>query len=391
MLEVFKTEQGRVPVKLWVSNLEQTARTQLENLSSLPFMFKHVAVMPDAHAGKGSTVGTVIASKGAIIPAAIGVDIGCGMCAIQLQFKTSQLPTSLSNLRTQIESKVPTGFNQHTSESKDAIAGFQSLGFTRKTLNLDKALHQLGTLGGGNHFIEVCQDLEQNVWIMLHSGSRNAGKTLAEQHIEKAKDLMRDYFISLPDPDLAYLAQGTLEFESYIHDLLWAQQYAKINRELMRKVVLREVVQAIVGEVDDPEKYVVKNVDCHHNFTQLENHFGQNVWITRKGAVSARQGQLGIIPGSMGAKSFIVEGLGNADSFCSCSHGAGRKMSRTEAKKMFSLADLAAQTNGVECRKDSDVIDEIPQAYKDIDEVMRNQADLVKPIHELKQLLCIKG
>lgn len=382
------------PVKIWASDLEPEAEQQVRNMATLPFIYSHVAVMPDAHAGKGSTVGTVIATKGAIIPAAVGVDIGCGMCAVKLPFKVDKFGDNLAKLRHSIERSVPTGFQAHSevtsrmSEALQAIPGDIS---TRKGINLDKVAHQLGTLGGGNHFIEVCQDTENGAWIVLHSGSRNLGKTLAEVHIDKAKDLMKQYFIDLPDPDLAFLAQGTDEFKAYISDLLWAQKYAKANRNEMMLRVLREVSMELYGEDKGPDAMIAERVDCHHNYTAMENHGGHNIWVTRKGAVSAREGELGIIPGSMGAKSFIVKGKGNADSFCSCSHGAGRKMSRSKARKVFTTADLEAQTAGVECRKDDAVLDEIPGSYKDIDLVMKNQADLVEPVYTLKQLICIKG
>lgn len=382
------------PVKIWASNLEAEAERQVRNMGNMPFIHSHVAVMPDAHAGKGSTVGTVIASNGAIIPAAVGVDIGCGMCAVKLPFKTTIFGDSLAKLRSSIERSVPVGFNAHkevTSRMNDALCEIPGDITSKKGINLEKVARQLGTLGGGNHFIEICQDTENNAWVVLHSGSRNIGKTLAEVHIDKAKDLMKKYFINLPDPDLAFLAQGTQEFKDYLSDLLWAQKYAKANRNEMMLRVLKDVSFDVYGEDRGPEFMTALRVDCHHNYTSMENHGGKNVWITRKGAVSAREGELGIIPGSMGTKSYIVEGLGNPESFCSCSHGAGRRMSRTKARANFSVEDLAKQTAGVECRKDDGVLDEIPGAYKDIDEVMENQKDLVKPIYTLKQLLCVKG
>lgn len=325
------------PIKVWASDLEAEAGQQLRRLADLPFIYKHVAVMPDAHAGRGSTVGTVIATKGAIIPAAVGVDIGCGMSALKLPF-------------------------------------------------------QAEALGGGNHFIEVCVDEEGGAWIMLHSGSRNIGKCLAEIHIDRAKGLMREYFIDLPDPDLAYLAQGTNEFKLYLHDLMWAQKFAMYNREEMMDRALREVLYH-VGRLAEYNtiKDAAFRVNCHHNYTAIEHHHGKNVYITRKGAVSAREGEWGIIPGSMGTRSYIVKGKGSLDSFMSCSHGAGRRMSRTRARATFTIADLEAQTAGVECLKSSSVLDEIPASYKDIDVVMANQADLVTPVHTLKQLICIKG
>lgn len=392
------------PIKIWATDLEAEAEQQLRNLAQMPFIYSHVSAMADAHAGRGSTVGTVIATKGAIIPAAVGVDIGCGMCAIKLPFKAEELggPVRLAALRHSIERSVPTGRFPNKNVTETAKNSFLSLGqISEKGASkteqrvLDNAAHSIGTLGGGNHFIEVCHDTEGTAWIMLHSGSRNIGKHLAEIHISKAKDLMKQYFISLPDPDLAYLVNGTKEFDDYIHDLMWAQNFAKFNREEMLRKVLKEVFHHMYG-MDGEAKYhalvpTLFRVDCHHNYTSIENHGGNNVYITRKGAVSARDGEFGIIPGSMGAKSFIVSGLGNPESFCSCSHGAGRKMSRTKARATFTVEDLKRETEGVECLKTDGVLDEIPSSYKDIQQVMDNQADLVKPIYELKQLLCIKG
>jgi tRNA-splicing ligase RtcB len=349
--------------------------------------------MPDAHAGKGSTVGTVIATNGAIIPAAVGVDIGCGMCAVKLSVKIDAFK-DVAKLRHSIERDVPVGREVHKEVTERMGTSFNAIqGQTSADVNLlKKAAHQLGTLGGGNHFIEICHDQNDDAWVVLHSGSRGVGNILATKHIEAAQGLMKQYFIDkiMPDmdPDLAWLSQGMPEFTNYIKDLHWAQDYAKANRHEMMLRTLRNVSYHLYGEERD---LATQRVDCHHNYTSMENHFGKNIWVTRKGAVSAREGEWGIIPGSMGAKSFIVQGLGNAESFCSCSHGAGRKMSRTKAKEAFSIADLEAQTAGVECRKDADVVDEIPGAYKDIDQVMANQADLVKPVFTLKQIMCIKG
>ena len=370
--------------------MEPEAHNQIINISNLPFIERHVAVMPDAHAGKGSTVGTVIATKGAIIPAAVGVDIGCGMCAVKLPFKVDLLGDSLDVLRSSIERSVPVGFNSNDYIS-DRVAKVISEMPVLKTHSINKAALQLGTLGGGNHFIEICQDENNNAWIILHSGSRNIGKTLAEIHIGKAKNLMKEYFITLPDSDLAYLVQNTTEFGEYINDLHWAQNYAKENRNEIMLRVLKDISYHVYGEYKGSDFMTILRVDCHHNYTQMENHFGKNLWITRKGAVSAREGEYGIIPGSMGSKSYIVKGKGNPLSFCSCSHGAGRRMSRAEAKRRFTVDDLKEQTSGIICRKDEDVIDEIPGAYKDIDEVMANQDDLVEIVHTLKQLICIKG
>ncbi len=385
----------RLPIKNWATDLEEEAQKQLLNMANMPFIHSHVAAMADAHAGKGSTVGTVIATRGAIIPAACGVDLGCGMCAVKLPFKIDMLGDSLHKLRSSIERSVPVGFNSNKEVSDRVALTLASMLFPKNeninSLPIKKYALQLGTLGGGNHFIEICQDMEGHAWVMLHSGSRNIGKTLAEQHIDKAKGLMKQYFINLPDPDLAYLAQNTPEFDAYIADLHWAQNYAKENRNEMMLRVLKDVSHYVYGEDKGAEFMTTLRVDCHHNYTQMENHFGKNVWITRKGAVSARDGELGIIPGSMGAQSFIVRGKGNLESFCSCSHGAGRKMSRSKARALFTVDDLMQQTQGVECRKDSDVIDEIPGAYKSIQEVMANQADLVDIVYELKQLLCVKG
>lgn len=373
------------PIKIWTNDIENEAIQQLRNIANLPFIHRHVAVMPDAHAGKGSTVGTVIATQGAIIPAAVGVDIGCGMCAVKLPFKIEALGDSLDKLRSSIERSVPVGFNSNNelNERTKKISTEMNLS--------SKAALQLGTLGGGNHFIEICADENNDSWVILHSGSRNLGKTTAEIHIDRAKEIMKEYFISLPDPDLAYLAQGTVEFDRYLEDLLFSQKYAKENRNEMMVRILKDVSHHVYGEDMGCEFMTKFRVDCHHNFTQMENHFGKNIWITRKGAVSAREEQFGIIPGSMGTKSFIVKGKGNLESFCSCSHGAGRRMSRTAARKKFTLEDLIKQTSGVECRKDYEVIDEIPESYKSIDDVMNNQSDLVEIIHTLKQLICVKG
>jgi tRNA-splicing ligase RtcB len=384
---------GKKPIKAWVDhvNLEPEAEEQLKNLASLPFIYKHVAVMPDAHAGKGSTVGTVIATKGAIIPAAVGVDIGCGMCAVKLPLVRDDIK-DLSTLRHSIERSVPVGFNHHKELNSNYSEHYSHLSDTFGRYGVDqKTLLQCGTLGGGNHFIELCEDTLGGIWVVLHSGSRGIGNKLATVHIDKAKSLMKEYFISLPDPDLAYLAQNTSEFKYYLQDLLWAQDYAKFNRTIMMDLVLREIGYHIKQDKLFFLDKKIEEINCHHNFTQLENHFGNNVWITRKGAVQAQEGQYGIIPGSMGTKSYIVKGKGNVESFCSCSHGAGRNMSRTKARATFTADDLVKQTEGVECRKDEGVVDEIPGAYKDIDLVMKSQEDLVEVVYTLKQFMCIKG
>ncbi len=386
--------KGNVPVKIWspIEEVESGALDQLTNIANLPCVFKHVAVMPDVHLGKGATVGSVIATKAAIIPAAVGVDIGCGMMAALLPLKANQLPDSLSGIRSDIEGRIPVGHNSRQDTEHISTDVFQELFYNFDYLHqsvwdlCDKAQRQLGTLGGGNHFIELCLDEFENVWVMLHSGSRNIGKSLAEAHIDTAKDLMRKYFMNLADPDLAYLVEGTPEFEKYWKDLQWAQRYAELNRVFMMADVLNVLRTSL--KLDLPVSTIV---NCHHNYAEREHHYGSNVIVTRKGAVRARRGDLGIIPGSMGTRSYIVRGLGNEDSFCSCSHGAGRRMSRGKAKANFTQADLEAQTAGVECRKDTGVLDEIPGAYKDIDRVMENQKDLVEIVATLKQVLCVKG
>lgn len=392
--------KGKVPVKIWspIEQVESAALDQLTNISNLPCVFKHVAVMPDVHLGKGATVGSVVATKGAVIPAAVGVDIGCGMMAMQLPFKSSVLPDSLKDLRLDIEWGVPVGHNEHkepTKFSQDWPGWSRFLDTMPKDVHerFAKATRQIGTLGGGNHFIEVCLDTDDNVWLMLHSGSRNIGKEVAEVFIDKAKGLMRQYMIGLPDPDLAYLVEGSPEFDQYWSALQWAQEYAMMNREAMMQTLLKSFTTKVLKRSHEEWKSFtpVESVNCHHNYAEREHHYGSNVIVTRKGAVRARRSDLGIIPGSMGTRSYIVRGLGNEDSFCSCSHGAGRRMSRGKAKAQFSLAELEAQTSGVECRKDAGVLDEIPGAYKDIDQVMENQKDLVEIQATLKQILCVKG
>lgn len=381
---------ANVPVKIWapIHEVESQALDQLTNIANLPCVFKHVAVMPDVHLGKGATVGSVVATKGAIIPAAVGVDIGCGMLAMHLPLKAHELPY-LDKLRKVIEEVVPVGRNQHDEAPCPDWEGFASFNALPEILQdrLGKAEKQLGTLGGGNHFIEVCLDEADNVWLMLHSGSRNIGKEIAEVHIDKARGLMRDYFIELPDPDLAYLVEGTAEFNSYWGDLQWAQGYAQQNRAVMAEILL-QVMREFLRR---PDLKPTTTVNCHHNYAEREHHFGHNVIVTRKGAVRARRTDYGIIPGSMGTRSYIVKGLGNEEAFCSCSHGAGRRMSRSAAKKRYSVEDVKLQTAGIECRKDEGIIDEIPGAYKDIDQVMANQSDLVEIVATLRQVLCVKG
>jgi len=381
-----------VPVLVWTDDLEGEAERQLLQLASLPFVFHHVAVMPDVHAGRGSTIGTVYVSKDTIIPAAVGVDIGCGMAAVQTPFVASQLEGKLPTLRHSIERSIPVGFHQHKSPTRQALEweGWSEwINLVPDVQGLfKKAQCQHGTLGGGNHFIEICVDPAENVWILLHSGSRNIGKTLADIHIDIAEEYVKQHGVNLPHRDFSYMKLATTECRQYFHDVLWAQSYARKNRDIMLELIMRDVADLLnEGEPFRP----VTNVNCHHNYVAKETHFGAEVWVTRKGAIRAEQGDEGIIPGSMGTRSFIVRGLGNPDSFNSASHGAGRRMSRTKARQTFTMDDMAKQTVGVECRKDMGVIDEIPKAYKNIEEVLENERDLVEPIVELKQVICVKG
>ncbi|UYZ85375.1 RtcB family protein [Entomomonas sp. E2T0] len=391
------------PIKMWTQGVpvEDDARQQLMDTAKMPFIFKHLAVMPDVHLGKGSTIGSVIPTVGAIIPAAVGVDIGCGMIAACTSLMASDLPDSLLAIRTAIEKAVPhgrtTGRNDRGAWSKattEVDNTWQILADRFKVItdkypklaDTNNRLH-LGTLGTGNHFIEVCLDEADHVWFMLHSGSRGVGNAIGRLFIELAQDDMREHIANLPNRDLAYLKEGTKHYDDYVEAVSWAQDFARLNRELM----MLNVIKAVRTVITKPFETHLEAVNCHHNYVQKEQHFGQEVLVTRKGAVSAHKGQLGIIPGSMGAKSYIVRGLGNEEAFCSCSHGAGRTMSRTKAKKMFTVADQIKATAHVECRKDEDVIDEIPMAYKDIDAVMEAQSELVEVLHTLKQVVCVKG
>jgi tRNA-splicing ligase RtcB len=381
---------SNVPVKIWspLKDVESAALTQLRNTASLPWVAHHVAVMPDVHFGIGATVGSVVAMRGAVSPACVGVDIGCGMAAIRTSLRSHDLPHSLLALRTDIETAVPVAHNGHSkgmspyARKSELWAEFKDLHPKVQDL-LSKAQIQLGTLGGGNHFIEICIDTEKRVWVMLHSGSRNIGKSLAEIHIAVAKKLEHNQ--PLVDRDLAVFLAGTKEMQDYRRDLYFAQRYAAENRQVMISLVKDVMVKHFPQVTYDPV------IACHHNYVSEETHFGDDLFVTRKGAISARKGELGIIPGSMGTKSYIVSGLGCEESFCSASHGAGRRMSRGDAKRRFTRDDLEEQTAGVECRKDGGVIDEIPACYKDIDQVMANQGDLVAIVHELKQVLCVKG
>ena len=404
--QTLKHEQG-VPIKAWVNGvaLEDAARKELVNVSQLPFIFRWVAAMPDVHWGIGATVGSVIPTKGAIIPAAVGVDIGCGMMAVQTDLNARDLPDNLHAIRTAIEAAVPHG-RTHGGGKGDkgawraipegnADAWGESLkgryeAILEKHPKLDRGNHanHLGTLGTGNHFIEVCLDEADLVWFMLHSGSRGVGNRMGSYFIELAKKDMGRLLGNLPDKDLAYLEEGSEHFCDYVEAVEWAQDFARTNRDLMMKQIVEAVGES--GEVR-PFRANVQAINCHHNYVAREWHYGQNIFVTRKGAVRARGGDLGIIPGSMGARSFIVRGKGNPESFMSCSHGAGRAMSRGEAKRRFTLEDHKRMTEGVECRKDAEVIDETPAAYKPIEAVMAAQTDLVEIVHTLRQVVCVKG
>lgn len=400
-------DDGGVPVKHWTRGVpvEDAALRQLSNVAKLPFIHKWVAAMPDVHVGFGATVGSVIPTKGAVIPAAVGVDLGCGMMAVQTSMRAEHLPDSLGHVRAAIEAAVPHGrtndgrrrdrgawgtppsavtetWSRELSARFDVISGKHP-----KIRNSNNVVH-LGTLGTGNHFIELCLDQEDRVWVMLHSGSRGVGNRIGSYFIGLAKEDMKRWFINLPDQDLAYFPEGTEHFADYCEAVTWAQEFARYNRELMMANTL-----AALRRVRDlpPFEAGVSAVNCHHNYVARERHYGADVWVTRKGAVRAGEGELGIIPGSMGTRSYIVRGKGNRDSFCSCSHGAGRKMSRTEAKRRFTVDDHVAATDGIECRKDASVIDETPGAYKSIDDVMAAQSDLVDVVHTLRQVVCVKG
>ena len=404
--------EGRTPIKLWTTSpegdvpVEEAALAQLRNLARLPFVFRHVAAMPDVHLGMGATVGSVLATRGAIVPAAVGVDIGCGMEAVRTTLRAADLPDSLAAVRSSVEQAVPHGRTNHGGKGdRGAWAdppapvrdSWASLGgdpryaalverHPRVDRNANPAQH-LGTLGTGNHFIELCLDEEDRVWVMLHSGSRGIGNRIGSHFIERAKKEMERWFVTLPDPDLAYLPESSELFDDYVAAVGWAQDYAAANRALMLRATIDAISRAMGVEVGRS----AEAISCHHNYVARENHFGRNVLVTRKGAVDASAGRLGIIPGSMGKRSYIVRGKGGEESFHSCSHGAGRAMSRGEAVRRFTLDDLARQTAGVECRKDAGVLDEIPGAYKDLDLVMAAQRDLVDVVHTLRAVMTVKG
>ncbi len=401
----YQAVEDGVPIKSWTRGVpvDDGAVEQLGKTARMPFIFRHLAVMPDVHVGLGATVGSVIPTKGAVIPAAVGVDIGCGMMAARTSLTADDLPDSLEALRLAIEKAVPHG--RSAGRAKEDVGSWKDLpaatveAWATVAARFDRLvdryprfkstnnIRHLGTLGTGNHFIEVCLDTEGRVWVMLHSGSRGVGNAIGSYFIELAKQDMRKWFINLPDQDLAYFPEGTEHFADYVFAVNWAQDFAALNRRLM----MSNVVQALASVIDKPFEAELEAVNCHHNYVARETHFGESVLVTRKGAVHAARGAMGIIPGSMGAKSFIVRGLGNAESFESCSHGAGRVMSRAKAKKLVSLEEHIHDTEGVECRKDAGVIDETPRAYKPIEAVMAAQADLVEIVHTLKQVVCVKG
>ncbi len=403
--EVLQPLHG-VPVKAWTHGVpfDEKAKQQLYNMASLPFIHKWVAVMPDVHYGLGATIGSVVPTYGAIIPAAVGVDIGCGMMAVRTSLKASTLPDNLSEMRHAIEKAVPHG-RTHRGRKNDRGAwsnypdsttrawktlekDFEKIAEKHPVVRSSNHINHLGTLGTGNHFIEVCLDENDRVWLMLHSGSRGVGNCIGHYFIEKAKEEMQRLVVHLPDTNLAYFSEGSVHFEDYVEAVGWAQRFAFKNREVM----MENVIKAVQSCQGIPEfDATLEVVNCHHNYVAKEYHFDQDVWVTRKGAVRARNGELGIIPGSMGARSYIVRGLGNPNSFHSCSHGAGRIMSRTEAKKQFTVTDHQTATAGVECRKDAKVVDETPGAYKSIDAVMAAQKDLVEVVYTLKQVVCVKG
>jgi len=390
--------KGKVPVKIFTDDIDHLAIQQLINISQLPIIHNHVAAMPDVHVGKGATVGSVIPTCNAIIPAAVGVDIGCGMNAVRLSLKAENLPDNLRKVRLEIEKAIPVGFNMHkVDRARESTIRALNVGLhemiernpnviSRQKKPYKTWIRQLGSLGGGNHFIEICIDENDDVWVMLHSGSRGIGNTIGQYFINLAKqDALRNN-LHLPDKDLAYFEEGAKHFEDYVQAVNWAQDYAMANRREMMHLIMRVLKKHLVNF-----RLTKEAINCHHNYVSKEEHFGASVYVTRKGAIRAGVDELGIIPGSMGARSYIVRGLGNQQSFCSCAHGAGRQLSRSAARRKFNRTDMEAQTKGIECRKDTGVIDEIPGAYKDIDQVMENQNDLVEVVHTLRQVVCVKG
>ena len=403
-MTIKKVIKGRFPVKIWTDKVDDNAILQLENMSQLPFIHKHIAVMPDVHWGMGATIGSVLPSKGAIVPAAVGVDLGCGMMAVQTSLTANDLPDNLHLIRCDIEEAVPHGRSNngksgdvggwdilpdsHAQRCRSLMIGYDKIITKHPKSKAFNTINHMGTLGTGNHFIEICLDESDNVWVMLHSGSRGVGNKIGSYFIQKAKEEMARYFIGeyLLDKDLSYLVEHTQLFDDYVEAVEWAQDFASENRKAMMGEVLN-VLHSHFGDFSLEKEAI----NCHHNYIARESHYGSNVLITRKGAIRARKGDLGIIPGSMGAKSFIVQGKGNKESFCSCSHGAGRLLGRRQAHKLYTTDDLAEQTKGIECPKDESRVDEIPAAYKNIDTVMANQSDLVDIVHTLHQVINVKG
>jgi len=399
-MPIFKQiNKAQVPIKIFTDEIAPQAIDQLVNIANLPIVHHHVAAMPDVHVGIGATVGSVIPTLNAVIPAAVGVDIGCGMNAVRTSLTANDLPDNLYEIRRNIEKRVPVGFDRHSKciMNRSSVNGLDKPldeivhkhpGIMKMIKNFNQTWsRQIGTLGGGNHFIEICLDENDDVWIMLHSGSRGIGNVIGRYFINLAKKDMQRHQMHLPDVNLSYLSEGSQYFEDYVFAVNWAQEYAWVNRQQMMKLVIDALKASKL-----PDFKIDKHaINCHHNYISQEIHFGEKVFVTRKGAIKAGLGDMGIIPGSMGAKSYIVEGKGSKASFCSCAHGAGRKMSRTQAKRSFNTSDLKEQTLGVECRKDKNMLDEAPGAYKDIDQVMENQSDLVSVKHTLKQIICVKG
>jgi len=390
-----ETINDKIVTFLNPKTIEPAAKQQLENIAELPFVFKHVAVMPDCHLGKGATVGSVIATKGAIIPAAVGVDIGCGMIAVKTKFFAEDLPNNLEKVRTGIERRIPLGagaFNRKITDTARKRVTQLKKEATQDYDSVDKRwTDALGSLGSGNHFIEISLDESNRVWVVLHSGSRGIGNTLAMKHIRIAQKLMDENSIKLKDRDLAYLSENRGEFDKYINDLLWAQDFALLNREEMMDRVMTELSYVFYTEDGHQKEIELERINCHHNFTQRENHFNEDVWITRKGAIQMKAGQKGVIPGSMATSSYIVSGLENKMAYHSAPHGAGRRFSRGEARRRFTMEDFKKAMAGIECRHSAKLIDELPMAYKDIDEVMENSKELVKVDHRLRQVVSIKG
>ncbi len=389
----YTLNKGAKPVKIWseAHDVESQALDQLQNISNLPFIYHHIAAMPDVHLGNGATVGSVIATRDAVVPSAVGVDIGCGMQAVKTDLDAGRVKEKTEEIRHSIERSIPVGHRGNgriSTEVRKWKGWDEEVARNLNSKDRSEAESKLGSLGGGNLFIEVCLDEDDNVWLMLHSGSRKIGNIIARKHMRLARQICKEAQVHLPDAELSYFEKGTEEYDNYMKDLMWCQEYALANRNEMMRRALKDISYAVNGENNVKKLF---EVDCHHNYATMEEHFGEEVLLTRKGAIRAREGDFGIIPGSMGTRSYIVEGKGNPESFHSASHGAGRKMSRSEARRTFTKEDLEAQTEGVNCRKDEGVIDEIPGAYKLIDEVMANQEDLVTPIYELKQIICIKG